>query len=161
MKNQRPRWDYNGITQEQRFLSRVVRLGPDECWGWSGRLTDKGYGSAWFNGRRQSASRVMWEVLNGPIPSGLFVLHHCDNRVCTNPAHLFLGTHADNMADMASKKRARCPNPWYAKRTACGKGHPYTPETTYITAVGARSCRICRREFNRQYRLRVKERLAA
>jgi len=51
------------------------------------------------------AHRVTWEIVNGPIPDGLLVLHHCDNPPCTNPIHLFLGTIKDNSHDAMHKGR--------------------------------------------------------
>ena len=58
-------------------------------------------------GKYVGAHRWAWTLMHGPIPDGLFVCHHYDNRKCCNPSHLFLGTHDDNMADMVAKGRAR------------------------------------------------------
>ena len=92
-----------------RFWKHVQKT--DGCWLWTGHLSTDGYGTIRNSGRGKTlkAHRASWELAHGPIPTGLHVLHQCDNPGCVRPDHLFLGTHADNMANMAAKGRSRVP----------------------------------------------------
>lgn len=93
-------------TEVERFWSKVEK--SDGCWVWRGSLNWDGYGQARFMGSTRRANRIAWFLEHGEWPT-LQVLHRCDNPGCVRIEHLFLGTHADNMADMARKGR------WYLR----------------------------------------------
>jgi len=92
---------------KDRLLARVVVTGGG-CWEWQGFRDRGGYGRIARGGHAEGSlatHRAAWEVTYGPIPDGMWVLHKCDNPPCCNPDHLFLGTAADNNADMRAKGR--------------------------------------------------------
>lgn len=92
------------------ILNRFWRSVTKGCWIWTGHKNNKGYGMI---GKAGSSTdfwlihRVSWVIHRGPIPDGLCVLHRCDNPLCVNPDHLFLGTKKDNTQDMIAKRRNR------------------------------------------------------
>jgi HNH endonuclease len=88
----------------ERFWDRVNR-GPG-CWEWTAGLGSHGYGSLSVGGKLETTHRISWRLHFGPIPDGLHVLHHCDNKRCVRPDHLYLGSEADNSADRKARGRA-------------------------------------------------------
>ena len=75
------------------------------CQIWTGRINHNGYGTLGIDRITKRAHRVSWELENGAIPVGLFVLHRCDVRCCINPSHLYLGTALDNTNDIDRRGR--------------------------------------------------------
>lgn len=89
----------------EKFWAKVKKE-PNACWIWTGSGNPDGYGIVSVSNSRMSTHRYSYELAFGKIPEGLHVLHKCDNPPCVNPAHLFLGTNADNMEDKNVKDRA-------------------------------------------------------
>lgn len=105
-----------------KFWSKVSKT--DGCWNWIGAKNRKGYGNLKRGERYLNAHRYSWELTNGSIPAGKWVLHKCDNPACVRPEHLFLGDVLVNNRDMWTKGRGKSPyfighdNPWRWKRVS-------------------------------------------
>lgn len=121
---------------DRNFWDHVSKSHEHGCWTWTGPTIKKGYGR-WG---RVLAHRFSWSLANGPIPDGKWVLHHCDNPPCVNPAHLYIGTVVENVRDMVARGRNHVPE----LKTHCDKGHKLTGDNLRIFGVDQRrTCREC------------------
>jgi len=93
-----------------KFMAKVERT--DSCWLWRGSIPKSGDGYGWFSlgHRSERAHRVAYQLFVGPVPTGMLVCHRCDNRICVNPKHLFVGTVDDNNKDRTRKGRTVAPH---------------------------------------------------
>lgn len=91
----------------ERVMERIIKR-DNGCWEWQGGKNCKGgYGRIKFGYDHHLVHRISYEYHYGKIPDGMEICHHCDNPICVNPEHLFLGTRSDNMRDMFAKGRHR------------------------------------------------------
>ena len=95
---------YKVSIKNQNFMTYLASA-TNGCLIFQGYINKAGYGVIRYGGRPTLAHRVAWELMKHSIPKGIQVLHKCDNPPCVNLSHLFIGTHADNMRDMARKER--------------------------------------------------------
>lgn len=124
-------------SRDERFWTHVVKT--DTCWLWDGAPSRKGY--AQFRnaeGRQLPVHRYSYELCVGPVPAGMQLDHLCRVHHCVNPEHLEPVTPRENLMRGQTLAAAN------AAKTACKRGHPYTPENTYEHS-GRRHCRPCQR----------------
>jgi hypothetical protein len=98
---------YNTGTLLERTWARVIIAEEDECWVFKGSKGNYGYGQVREGRKLHRAHVVIYESINGPLKTGMKVLHSCDNPPCCNPHHLRSGTQLENVQDMHAKGRAR------------------------------------------------------
>lgn len=134
-------------------MSKVVK-DDNDCWLWDAHITKSGYGQFKLDGRTQRAHRVAYEIFVGPIPDGLQLDHLCCVRHCVNPSHL------DPVTGRENTLRGNTIPALNLAKTHCPKGHPLSGDNLVPWEARQRSCRICvrdyQREWHRNYRAKLR-----
>ena len=146
--------DAQDPTLQEKFWNRVDKAGPNECWLWTGAITQKGYGS--FSAGRQPmpAHRFSYHLHNPDMDHSLVVDHICRNRACVNPNHLRLTTNRENVLCGVG------PSASNARKTHCPRGHAYVGQNIQTNRSGERICKECRRIRRARYYYADRDRAA-
>lgn len=131
----------NQQTIKQRLESNSAPVPEAGCWLWLGSVERGGYGMVSVGGKNRLAHRVSYEAHVGAIPEGKRVLHRCDVRCCVNPAHLFVGSDADNMRDMIAKGRSNY------RRGDCHPNAIFSEEQVRAIRADVRASRLIASEY--------------
>jgi hypothetical protein len=130
------------------FIQERVVTPRVDCQIWV-RATRNGYGRISVGGRLYQAHRVVWELVNGPIPAGMTIDHLCRVRSCVNPEHMELVSSAENTRRAAPFRPSFTRTP--DRPDSCANGHPYTADNTLADHRGRRVCVTCLRERRKRY----------
>lgn len=128
---------------ETRFWNKIAKT--DSCWIWEAAISGIGYGTFWSGTAYVKAHRFSYELVNGPIPEGLYLDHLCKCKLCVNPAHLEAVTFRENLM------RGDSPPAINNRKDLCHLGHPLSGDNVSVRSNG-RMCLICERARSTKYR---------
>lgn len=113
------------------LLRSMLKPVESGCHEWQGFIGTFGYAMTTYRGKTRVVHRLLWQLVNGPVPKKMDVCHSCDNRKCANLDHLWIGTRQQNLLDASSKKRIHC-----QQKTHCPAGHEYSGDALWVDKFG-------------------------